>query len=343
MAPEEPRVLVAVVQMALGVAAALGLDRAALLAEAGLREPDLLDRDAYISLSQQVRLGEAIARQRPHRNIGLVSLPLVSPSMMGVLGYVVGHCATLEGALQAFVRYQNLLTDAVRWEIRQDPPSTLRVEADPALQRLVFPVEAQLGVWVVLGRQLTRVTWSPVQLRLRHHPRGPAQEFEEVFGCPVEFGATHNELQIPPEALALPITGARPELQPSLARLAQAQLETATPPSHAERVRTLLLEQLPRGLTTREQAARRLGTSPRTLARRLQAEGSSFRDVLEAVRQQLARAWLSDPGVALHEIAYLLGYSEPSAFHRSFRRWTGQTPATWRRAHLLDKTNPSLP
>ena len=74
-----------------------------------------------------------------------------------------------------------------------------------------------------------------------------------------------------------------------------------------------------------------LAVSTRTLTRRLQEEGVSFRQLLAEVREKLACAWLRESELSLHEVAYLLGYSEPSTFFRSFRKWTGHTPAAWRR------------
>lgn len=332
MPSEEPQVLVTVMQMVLQMGSALGIDRAELLQEIGVTEAELVDRDGYMPLHKQVALGEALARRRPGVNIGLVGLDYFRVSTLGVLGYVVSHCATLGDALEAFARYQTLLSPAVRWQVDAGPPARIRIEAAPPMQRLAFPLETQVGSWVVMGRQLTQTQWSPVRVQLRHHPRGPAEEFTERLGCPVEFGAPVNELRLPADVLALPVVGARPELQPSLTQLVQTLLQAQpAPEDHTSRVRALLLEQLPRGMTSKDEAARYLGTSPRTLTRRLQEEGVSFRELLEQVRQQLARAWLADPAVAIHEVAYLLGYSEPSTFHRSFRRWTGQTPTVWRR------------
>lgn len=317
--------------MVLHAAAGLGLDRAALLAEVGLEESDLIDRDAYVLLSQQIALGEAIARERPGTNVGLITLNYLRPSMLGVLGYAISHCATLREALDAFMRYQSILSPAVAWQLTAEAEPRIIVEAHPRIQALAFPLETQIALWIMLGRLLTGVVWKPRRVQLRHHPKGPPEEFEQRLGCAPEFGAELNALTLPPDVLGLPIVGARPELQPSLVRL----LETVKPQEPvakgcAQQVEALLLEELPQGMTSKEQVAQRLGLSPRTLGRRLQQEGVSFRELLEAVRQRLAQAWLADPEVAIHEVAYLLGYSEPSTFHRSFRRWTGQTPAAWR-------------
>lgn len=102
--------------------------------------------------------------------------------------------------------------------------------------------------------------------------------------------------------------------------------------STAVRVRRLLIEILARGGATAKGVSRELGMSERTLHRRLSDEGSSFRSILDRVRRDVATTLLRDKAIAIAEIAFILGYSEPAAFSRSFRRWTGQTPLTVRRA-----------
>jgi len=325
---------VAAMHLVLQTAAGLGLARAELLEEIGITEAELADRDGAVSTMQQLALGRLIATKRPGVNIGLAALDYVNVSMLGVLRYVVGNCGTLGDALDAFIRYQHLLSPAIQWTVEPEPEPRITIVAVPPMQALGFPLETQVGLWLVIGRELTGVDWNPKGVRLRHNAAGPPEEFARRYGCPVEFGAPVNELRLSAEDFARPVVGARPELQPSLMELARSVQTRAQPPQdNASRVRALLLEQVPKGMTTKEKAARHLGFSVRTLTRRLQDEGVSFRELLEDAREQLALAWMTDPGAEIHEVAYLLGYSDPSTFHRSFRRWTGMTPTVWRREH----------
>lgn len=330
----EGGVPVAAMHLVLQTASGLGLARAELLEEVGVTEAQLADRDGVVNVAQQLALGRLVAKRRPGVNIGLAALDFVNVSMLGVLRYVVGNCATLGDALDAFIRYQQLLSPAIRWSVEREPDPRITIVAVPPMQALGFPLETQVGLWIVVGRELTGVQWKPQSVRLRHQAAGPKAEFVERYGCPVEFGASANELRLAAADLALPVVGARPELQPSLMELARSvQMRTLPPQDSAGRVRALLLEQVPKGMTTKEGVARHLGYSVRTLTRRLQAEGVSFRELLEEARERLALAWMTDPSAEIHEVAYLLGYSDPSAFHRSFRRWTGVTPTAWRREH----------
>jgi AraC-like DNA-binding protein len=86
------------------------------------------------------------------------------------------------------------------------------------------------------------------------------------------------------------------------------------------------------GLASIEQVARELGMSVRTLQRRLRLEGVSFEEIGDDIRTTLAKSYLRDSGMSISEVSYLLGFSEPSAFSRAFRNWTGTSPQDFRRA-----------
>jgi AraC-like DNA-binding protein len=115
-------------------------------------------------------------------------------------------------------------------------------------------------------------------------------------------------------------------------RLDQVLPESAEPSSAllSARVRRRLIEDLGQTKLTADSIAKALAMSRRTLTRRLGEEGTSFRAVLDDVRAELARALLQDRSLSIADVAFFLQYSEPAAFHRSFRRWTGETPQNYR-------------
>src|SRR5262249_16896150 len=107
-------------------------------------------------------------------------------------------------------------------------------------------------------------------------------------------------------------------------------LEKRGDDSPLDRMRELIAEALQSGVPTLDQIAKKMATSERTLRRRLEAEGTSFRALLDETRARLARSYVSDRRMPLSEVAFLLGFPEPSAFHRAFKRWTETTPSAWR-------------
>lgn len=307
----------------------LGLNRADLLTVAGLDEIDLIDRDTQIPLRCLIAITEHLHAERPESNLALVTSRMLNPHDLGVIGYVLRHSPTLGDALAAFIRYQRLMTNVSIW--RLDPVAgCLTLEADQEFADLGFPVEGQLGLWVSLARKLTGVHWVPDRVRFQHACLPERAGNESFFGVPIEYLASVNELAFDPVSLKYAVVSARPSLLPSILSLTEAYLPARD--TVQARLHAALRKAFVSNVVDKERIARTLGMSQRTLSRKLSVEGTTYRAVMNEVRAELAKTWLRSPDVAIHEVVFLLGYSEPSTFYRAFRRWTGQTPMAWRAA-----------
>jgi AraC-like DNA-binding protein len=158
----------------------------------------------------------------------------------------------------------------------------------------------------------------------RHQPVGDLRRYRERYGRPVRFGCDRDALVLDRAALLRPL----PLADSALSEYFLAQLEELTPPTTwSGRVAGEIERVLGSESPTLPDAARVLGVSPRTLQRQLSAEGTSFQELVAETRRRLAEELLGDGLHSISEVAFMLGFSEPSAFHRAFRRWTGTTPA----------------
>lgn len=167
-------------------------------------------------------------------------------------------------------------------------------------------------------------------------PRACAQRCEVFFGTPVQSGAQASITFAASDALRPFLTvneGMWRVFEPDLRRRLSELSAEAT---MAERVSAVLLELLPGNLATIEKTAERLGLSRRTLQRRLEDEGVSFRGLVNRTRESLARHYLSSTTLSGGEIAFLLGFEDPNSFYRAFQGWTGQSPDTARHAMRLN-------
>jgi AraC-like DNA-binding protein len=161
-------------------------------------------------------------------------------------------------------------------------------------------------------------------VRFRH--RQPSPLHEMIFAAPVELGAAVDEMIFDAALLERAVPTANPNALEFVERQLRAQL-AEQPRRFSERAREALREILTEDPTLTG-LARRMGLTPRTLQRQLQADGTSHQRLLDDTRRESALHKLAE-GVAISEVAFLLGFSEPSAFHRAFKRWTGKTPQAW--------------
>jgi AraC-like DNA-binding protein len=194
--------------------------------------------------------------------------------------------------------------------------------------------EYVLGCLFVVFRHATGLDWLPLEVRFPHQEPADTSEHRRLFRAPLRFGCHRSELVIPRSLLDAPLLGAEPALQ----NLIEVQVEGLLKdlPRHettTDTLRHLVGEELCDGEPTLERLAGRLHMSSRTLHRRLREENTTFRHVVSEVRRELAERHLNEGKLAVAEIAFLLGFSEASAFHRAFKRWTGSSPQAYRLKH----------
>lgn len=327
-------VLSALVLGVVDAARALGLDTDAILEEAGVDPVLLRDPDARVPLEVDVRLWQVLSR----RPIGLELGDRLGLSGMGVVGYAMSHGRTVGEALDWLQRYRAVVhPDVIPRHERRAEPAGERVvfsrPAHPAFARLREPLEAQASALVSVMRALTgrdvrarRVTF-PL-------PRPPDPDrHERFFACPVAWAAPLFEVAFDAALLDLPVPRSDPHLFSYLARRAdQLMAQLPSVGSHAEHARREIGDLLATGDARLPIVAQRLGTSERTLHRRLADEGTSFAALVDEARRERATLLLEDRQLSCSEIAFLLGYTETAPFFRAFKRWTGQTPKAWRDA-----------
>jgi AraC-like DNA-binding protein len=178
----------------------------------------------------------------------------------------------------------------------------------------------------------TGVRPQPRRVSFRHAAPPDLSEHERIFATRLSFGVPRNELAVERAVLELQLVRADPRLSQVLDQHVRDLVARApAQQSLADRVRRYLRDAFPGGDFALESIGRRMGTSARTLQRQLSAEGTSYRQILEQARQELALRYLAETQTPIKEVAALLGYAELQAFYRAFERWTGLPPAAYRR------------
>lgn len=313
----------------------LGLDTGALLAAAGIPREVIEDPDGRL---EGPRASALWARAYELSRDPVLSLHAAEACPIGaykVIDYMGANAATVGEAFRFSSRYFPLVNTAVRLPIDESgDPVTFDVEDESGPGGVTRPyAEYCLAAFVLHVRGTTGVPFPVRRVTFVHPAPADVSEHERVFGCPVAFGAAHNRLELDRAVWETPTTGAQPGVLQVLAEHAELLLRNLPRgPGLVERTRRAIGERLRGGDPSLDAVARELGTSGRTLQRRLGELGYSFNALADEVRSATAKLYLEQPDIAVSEIAWLLGFADPSTFVRAFKRWTGETPARYRAA-----------
>ncbi len=315
-------------------AAARGVAARDLYHAAGVSPEGLDDPDRRIPFAQVVALYEKGAKLTKDESFGLHVGETVDPTAFDVLGYSVINSSTLGEGIDRAVRYNSIWTNGSYLSIEKGSAVT-RVGygyLDESIIERRHDTEMTFAALASLSRNVTNADVSPVRVRFQHDRPAVTGEHARIFKCPVEFNARSNEYFVESSALTLPIVKADPGLCAVLDRHAEALIEKYPRSDNlVERVRAMIKDELSGGNASIERIADTLSMSSRTLQRKLREQGTSHQELLDQMRKDLAMRYLQEREMAICEVAYLLGFSESSALHRAFKRWTGQTPNEFRR------------
>lgn len=261
--------------------------------------------------------------------LGLRIAAGISPRHFGVVGYTALACATLGEALQRLERYHALVYDV----------NPARLHSDGQYMQLEWGIacgcpgqlvdETGIAALVQLARNLTGQALPMRRVHFVNPAPADLRPYREFFAGEVLFGQPSTLLSLPLSYLQLPLRQA----DPALLALLDAQAESFLRQQHSANLlshcQQQLIPLLRSGNASLSSLGERLHRSPRTLQRHLQAQGSSFQQLLDDTRRQLAEGYLLDAQLPFSEIAALLGYSEQSAFSRAFKLWHGMGPLRW--------------
>ena len=325
--------------------AARGLDVEAFSRQAGLDESDCMADDA-LTLSDKVsHLWDIVTQASGDPLLGLKAALPQPLDKSGLMGHIMRASPDVKTAIENLVRYTPLVSPTVHSTIEQAGGVTRVCLHLPGGQRRV-PQQHYDFVWCLVLRTLRNAAGKenlkPLQVNYAYPAPTDLRPYEEAFGCPVRFGAGINSMEFADADLAIPIGTENPMAADwalrMLADLAQAQrnwtlrmlakLEKAPQPerSFSKRVQGQLTGMLAHGEPLREEVAKRLMMSERTLQRRLAEEGTNFTQLVDDTRREMAYQYLKKGDLSLKKLSFQLGFSDPSAFCRACRRWFGRSP-----------------
>jgi AraC-like DNA-binding protein len=309
-----------------------GIEVESLLREAGLTRQQIDDLGARLKVQSQIRFLELVAKALGDDCLGFHLGQRFDLRRIGLLYYVLASSDRLGEAMQRASRYSTIANEGFTMTFRAGKNATIVFDyVGVARHSDRQQIECLMVTLLRLCRQLTgrRMPASRVSFS---HRRNETSEFNAFFGCDVVFGAAVDQVTFPLSTMEMPIVNADPHLNELLIDYCEKALagRTTRRGSFGQSVENAMALLLPHGKARAGEVARQLGVSQRTLARRLAAEGLTFAGALQSLRADLARAHLTDDGLSISQIAWMLGYQDISAFTHAFKRWTGKAPRATR-------------
>ena len=315
-----------------------GADRAALLQQSGVAAADLADQDARIPMHRYVALMRAGKALTGDAALGLHYGERVDIAEVSIIGLIGQASETAAEAFTQLNRYVPLIVETdnegggERFGMTMDRTGLWMVDNRrnandfPELSESAF---AQL----VCGPRRTDPTYAVKAVHFTHPEPAHAAEYERVFQAPVTFGAERNAILMDEAWVGRRVQRLPRYVFGVLTHHADEMLQALeSSKSIRGRVEALLMPALHTGAAGMDMIAGKLGISRQTLFRKLKAEGVTFEKVLDELRHRMAADYLGAHKVSVNETAYLVGFSEPAAFSRAFKRWTGCSPRDVRAA-----------
>ena len=329
----EPTTLAAVASALAETVQVYGVEPRELFAKAGLDVDAMQEPGARYPFSAMIRLWTEARAATGDPCIGLIAAQKIRPPALHALGLSWLASPTLLDGLHRIERYVQIVNTLAQFKLTIDGARAklARVPLQAQLQATDEALDAGLAVIVKMCRAISDPHFAPVAVTLQHADNGHIEQYINFFRCPVRFSADEDALYFDLETLRKPAPAGNRELAYHNDRAAERYLATLNPERVRDKVKEILLTLLPSGEATQGTVASSLNKSVSTLQRQLKAEGVSYRELLDETRRELAQQLLEEDRYALSQIAYLLGFSDQGNFSRAFKRWTGRSPASFRR------------
>lgn len=310
----------------------LHVDIDTFLQSIGVAPVSVKSPDAYIPVETYLLIQDRAADYTDDPYFGLHMGEYAEAGSWSILGYMMMNCKNLGEAFEKAGRYSRIIGNMIQARVE---PGLNKVKVIyytppqvPEMSRHCF--ESTFSSGVRMMRNLTGVLLNPREVTFIYPPPESTHEYERVFCCPVRFGQKHNSMTLDMSIANIPILLANPGLLDYFENYAREVLaEMGRQMEHTRAVTKIVLARLDDEALSIDRVAGEMSVSVRTLQNRLQSEGVVFSDLVRDMRQQLARKYLRE-NYTVEQITYLLGFSEPSAFRKAFKKWEGVTPREYR-------------
>ncbi len=310
---------------------ARGLDSKAIFSSAGIDLGSARVPTARFPAAAMSQVYEIAHTATNDPSFGLSIAEYVHPTSLHALGFSLLASSTLESFCRRVVRYFRLVSTNAECQMERTATEYRLVMAPTIDGHQHYPQDAWMATLVRFIREIYRPDFAPLSVCLsRPLPREKVQRFEQFFRTTVTYGCPANRLIIDLRDMSVELPAANDELARQNDQVVMGLLARMERDDIIARVRALFIELLPSGECSKEKVAARLNMSDRSLQSKLASRNTSYRNLLNETRQELAELYIRQGRHSVSEVTYLLGFADVSSFSRAFRSWEGRSPSEYR-------------
>ena len=317
-----------------GALTAMGIDADQLLRDAGIEPDEYENTEKRVPFETADRLFRLVVERTGDPSVGLSIVDHMNPTAYEALGVAMLCSSTVRNLFRRFERFFDIVSTLEKGRFYDTDYGGYFAE-EPFVQYsdVTRGVHADAFAAVVIRfiRLVYQPDFAPRLVELSSNPPDDLHgRYKDHFGPNIRFGAERTAIHVDTADLDAPLTGSNASLAFHNDQLATAILADLKKHDLRARVYARLLEYLPAGDCSREKVAHSLNMSESAFQKKLKADGTSYQEVLDDTRAELAKHYLGKSGISISEAAFLLGFTDSSNFSRAFKRWTGVSPTEFR-------------
>lgn len=305
-----------------------GIDSSEILKKLNIEPKRINDPNARLPYSLLDDIWEEASQRIDDPAFGLRAVDCWHPSQMGALGYAWLSSENLKNALSRFQRYSRVVSEGSFFELEETPKYLgLTLHYRSISKQLPYRVDGFMAIMLAMCKANYGKHFVPAEVHFKHSEPENTQPYTDLFQCPVYFNAENNRFIIHMVDALAPSEGAHPQLAKLHDQIMIDYLAKMDRKNIVEQVKSEIIKQLPNGNVTDSTVGQALHINDRTLQRRLKEQHTTFKTLMNEVREDLAATYIKDTNLSLSEISFLLGFGNISSFSRAYKRWTGEPPS----------------
>jgi AraC-like DNA-binding protein len=308
-------------------ATARGADFMKVCDELGFAPHELNESDRLVPFEPAARIWDVVVQSTQDKLLGLHLGEELSPTILGMVGYLMQNCPTILDSFVWLEKYWSLISTMAKFEVEETPEQILIHTECALVWQQQYPqsarqsVEISLSGVLTISKMLTGKKITPVRVELAY-PSRSLSEYERIFQSPIHFNAKTNTIAFRKSDFLMPVVKYDKSLFEFFNKTLEQKLNALKKEARfSDHLKQMILNDFKGRTPSIEIAASKLNMTPRSLQRKLKDDGTGYREIVNNLKKDLAQTILAQPEFRVGEVAEILGYSDSSSFRKAYKKW----------------------